>query len=332
MNKQLTAGLGNIQVVLKELLNGEKGLVIQAFDGAFLKDLPQVLLAQGGGQLINDARDTQVIIADDKPLGIEYLAHFQRGLRLTEGPGQILDAGNDTADADLRLGVEFTAQGIHDGTGQLFQVLAFDARLDFLHQYDIGLIDIKDKVLLLIGEEVLHHIKGGNAAVGLHPHQQHRAAGIGGKVQLPRLGKDIAGQDVIQNDILDKIAAVVFFIVVLLDAGKGDTEHAAHFSRQVIAAGNKHGILRLHLGAKGLVGNAVPDEQLVIFAQIRRQKIVRLADLGQVAAGNDGGALINDADHAVHSIPHLINQALEQTVRHKTTPLLSQKIAVTHSL
>ena len=43
VNKQLTAGLGNIQVVLKELLNGEKGLVIQAFDGAFLKDLPQVL-------------------------------------------------------------------------------------------------------------------------------------------------------------------------------------------------------------------------------------------------------------------------------------------------
>ena len=59
---------------------------------------------------------------------------------------------------------------------------------------------------------------------------------------------------------------------------------------------------------------------------------VGYADLGQVAAGNDGGALINDADHAVHSIPHLINQALEQTVRHKTTPLLSQKIAVTHSL
>ena len=134
------------------------------------------------------------------------------------------------------------------------------------------------------------------------------------------------------NDILDKIAAVVFFIVVLLDAGKRDAEHAAHFGRQVIAAGNKHGILRLHLGAKGLVGNAVPDEQLVIFAQIRRQKIVRLANLGQVAAGNDGGALINDADHAVHSIPHLINQALEQTIRHKTTPLLSQKIAVTHSL
>lgn len=52
VNKQLTAGLGNIQVVLEELLNGEKGLVIQAFDGAFLKDLTQVLLAQGGGQLI----------------------------------------------------------------------------------------------------------------------------------------------------------------------------------------------------------------------------------------------------------------------------------------
>ena len=41
VNKQLAAGLGNVQVILKELLDGEQCLVIQAFDGTFLKYLAQ---------------------------------------------------------------------------------------------------------------------------------------------------------------------------------------------------------------------------------------------------------------------------------------------------
>ena len=74
---------------------------------------------------------------------------------------------------------------------------------------------------------------------------------------------------------------------------------------------DKDGVLRLHLGAKGLVGYAVPDKQVVIFTEIDSQKVVGLADLGQVAAGNDGGVFVHNADGPVDGVPHLIDKTLE---------------------
>ena len=133
-------------------------------------------------------------------------------------------------------------------------------------------------------------------------------------MQLPRLGKNIAGQNIIQNNILDEIAAVILFIVVLLDAGERDAEHPAHLGGQIIGAGNEHRVFGFHLGAKGFVGDAVAHKQFAVFPKIDRQKVVRLADLGQVAAGNDGGAFVDHADHTVNGVPHLIDQSLEQSV------------------
>ena len=39
MDKQLSGGLGNIQVVLKEALNGEQSLRKQRYDGSSLENL-----------------------------------------------------------------------------------------------------------------------------------------------------------------------------------------------------------------------------------------------------------------------------------------------------
>ncbi len=50
VNKQLSGGFRNIQVVLKELLDGKQRFVVQAVDGAFLKDLLEEHFAQGGRQ------------------------------------------------------------------------------------------------------------------------------------------------------------------------------------------------------------------------------------------------------------------------------------------
>ena len=65
VDKQLSGSLGNIQVVLKELVDGEQGFLIQGIDGVLLKHLRQEDLAQGGGQLINQAAQAQVLIVDD---------------------------------------------------------------------------------------------------------------------------------------------------------------------------------------------------------------------------------------------------------------------------
>ena len=50
--EQLPGSFGNIQVVLKELVDGEQRLMIQAVDGILLEHLGQEDLTQGGRQLI----------------------------------------------------------------------------------------------------------------------------------------------------------------------------------------------------------------------------------------------------------------------------------------
>ena len=76
MHKQAAAGLGHIQVVLEEALDGEQGLLIQAFNAALLEHLAQEHLAHGGGQLVDQTSNAQIIVADDLLFGIEHLAHF----------------------------------------------------------------------------------------------------------------------------------------------------------------------------------------------------------------------------------------------------------------
>ena len=72
-------------------------------------------------------------------------------------------------------------------------------------QHGVGLADIEHKVLLLIGEQAADHIVGRDIAAADHPHDEHHAGDIGSKVQLPCLGVDIAGQDVVQHHVLDKV-------------------------------------------------------------------------------------------------------------------------------
>ncbi len=60
------------------------------------------------------------------------------------------------------LGIELTGKGIHNGTGQLIQILGIDTRANLLHQGDIRFIDIDDKILVLIREKILHHIVSGD--------------------------------------------------------------------------------------------------------------------------------------------------------------------------
>ena len=89
MDEQLPSGLGDVQVVLKELVDGEQRLLIQRIDGVLLEHLLQKHLAQGGGQLIDQAADAQILVVDDIALGVEHLAHLDGDLGLLIGLGQI---------------------------------------------------------------------------------------------------------------------------------------------------------------------------------------------------------------------------------------------------
>ena len=82
MNKQLTRRLGYVQVVLKELVDGEQRLLVQCIDGVLLEHLLQEHLAQGSRQLIDQPANTQIFVVDDVALRIEHLADLDGDLGL----------------------------------------------------------------------------------------------------------------------------------------------------------------------------------------------------------------------------------------------------------
>ena len=51
--EELSGGFGHIQIVLKELIDGEQGFLIQAVNGVLLEYLAEEDLTQGSGQLVD---------------------------------------------------------------------------------------------------------------------------------------------------------------------------------------------------------------------------------------------------------------------------------------
>ena len=90
--KQLSGSFRNIQIIFKELLNGKQCFVIQRFNAAPLEHFVQESFTQGGRQVVNQACNAQIIVADNGFIRIEDLSDFQSGLCLLEGTGQFFDA------------------------------------------------------------------------------------------------------------------------------------------------------------------------------------------------------------------------------------------------
>ena len=65
VDEELPGSLGDVQVVLKELVDGEERLLIQRVDGVLLENLLEEHLAQSRGQLIDQTADAQVLVVDD---------------------------------------------------------------------------------------------------------------------------------------------------------------------------------------------------------------------------------------------------------------------------
>ena len=168
--------------------------------------------------MIDKSCDTKVIIGNDDLIGIEHLADFKSYLSFLKGTCQILDAHNGSTDAHIYSCIELARKCIGDGTCQLFQILGLNIVLYFLNKHDIALGNVENEILGLVGEQAAHHIVGGNVVAGGDADQQHHAGYIGCKVQLPRFGVDVAGQNVVQHHILNEVGAVKLFVVILLDA------------------------------------------------------------------------------------------------------------------
>ena len=325
VHEQLPGGLGDVQVVLEEPLDGEQGLMVQGVDGPPAEDLLQEHLAQGGGQLVDQPGNAQMIVADDGLLRVEDLSHLQGHLGFLEGAGQVLDGVDHCADTHGAVGVELPGEGIHDGAGQLVDILLVDIGLDLLDQGDIRLVDIDDEILVLVREQVLQHVVGGDIILLGDLDQHAHPAHVKVEVQLMGFQIDVPGQDVVQDHVLDEVAPVVFLVVVLLDVIQRHGQDAHELGGLRVGALHEHGILRPGLSPEGLEGVPPGEEDLAVGELLRGDPLADLPNPPQLTAGNDHRRLVNDAQRPVDGIPHLMDDPLKQTIGHNATPFCCQR-------
>ena len=89
VDEQLPGSLGHVQAVLKELVDGEQGFLIQRIQRILLENFLQENLTQSGGQLVDETPDAQILIVHDALLGVKDLAHLDGGLGFLVGIRQL---------------------------------------------------------------------------------------------------------------------------------------------------------------------------------------------------------------------------------------------------
>ena len=96
----------------------------------------------------------------------------------------------------------------------------------------------EDEIVLPVGKQTLDHIHEGGVPILQLAHQEHAAGNLRGHVQLLGPHVDVAEQDIVGDDILDKGTAVVLFLVIILRSIEG---HAGHGADRVAGFVLSHG-------------------------------------------------------------------------------------------
>ena len=229
--EELSGSFGNIEVVFKEALNGHERFAVERIEGTVLENFLQEHFAERGRKLINQTADAEIFVADDILFGVEYLADFDGNLSFLVGARKILDVVNNRTDTDGNLRVEFGIERIHDGLRGLFDFTDVGVRLDFLDENDVLFPSGNDVILVLVRENVLNHIEGENIGLGVELNQEDHAGFFRVEAKFLRLDVDVAGENVVENDVLDERTLIVLFIVEILDVGERHCENGGDLFR-----------------------------------------------------------------------------------------------------
>ena len=150
---------------------------------------------------------------------------------------------------------------------------------------------------------------------------EHHPGDVGGEVQLTGLGVDVAGQDIVQHHILDKVGLVELLVVILLDALEADGQQRGELARSLVSAFHEDGIIVMLCAGELLIGVAIPHEAVSGRQTLCHKALAHLADQIQLRAGDDSAGLIHHADHTVDRVLHLVDHALKYSIGHKWIPL-----------
>ena len=171
-------------------------------------------------------------------------------------------------------------------------------------------------VLGLIREHVLQHFKGHHIGLAVELDQEDDSALLGVEVQLLGLDIDIAGQNIVQDDILDKGTLVILLIVQILDIAKRNGQQLGHLFSHLVLTLNEYNVLCLGTAADRTVSITGGGHHVGGISKLIANALLDLADLDKLGASNNDAVFVNDADHAIDRILHLVNHTLEQSVRH----------------
>ena len=321
MDKQLAGRLGHVQVILEELVDGEQRLLIQGVDGVLLEHLLQEHLAQGGGKLIDQAADAQILVVDDIPLGVKDLAHLDGDLGLLIRLGQLTQMLGHGADAHEHAALAVDAQSFFDPQGHLLHIAGTSVFVHLVDQHHVLLAHAENEVVLPVGEQALNQIQRS----GLHPvvhraDDEHAPVHLGGHMQLLGPHVDIADEDVVGDDILHEGALVVLLFIIALGRVQRHGRHGAHRAADAVVAAGEHRIVKVSAPAgQCLEGLALQGHTLAvgllnglyIFAPL-------LADPRQLAARDNGSLGVDDPDGAVGGLFELQHYILKNSTGHDT--------------
>ena len=199
---------------------------------------------------------------------------------------------------------------------QVFKVFRIDIGIDLFDEGDIGLGDVDDEVLVAVREQVLDDVEDGGILGTGDADEEHDTGGVGVEPEFSRLDVNVSRQDVVEDDILHKVAAVILLVVELLDAAEGDRQDAGILLCQLVFTVDEDGVLMTQSRVEGQVGRPIEDDGVVGIENIGNQGLVLLPDALEFAAGDDGAGLVDDADGAVDGVSHLVDDTLEKSIGH----------------
>ena len=129
-------------------------------------------------------------------------------------------------------------------------------------------------------------------------------------MQLTRLQIDVAREDIVQNQVLDEIIAVILLVIILLDDNERAGENGGVLRSLVVCTLDKNRRLGSGVRTEGTVAVAVVDKALALTDLLYGDVGGGLADLAEIAAGKDGAGRLDNAYGSVDGISHLMNDCL----------------------
>ena len=162
------------------------------------------------------------------------------------------------------------------------------------------------RILLLVREHAGHDVDRRYIGRLLLTDEEDHARHIVAEMQLAGFDVNIAGQDVVQNDILDEGRLVVLFVIQRLDVVDGYRHQRADAARQLILALHEYRILQTRgTVSRNMVGITAEPDDLSCEAQLSDRLLAHFTDTGQIGARDDRAARIHNANGAIHRVLHL---------------------------